>query len=573
MQPTQFPDFDYVFRTLAEWESNYDAESGLVRESLISPGYHTRIPDGARVSSTRTNLYYAVLLLQAGGGERAARAVGILRKILTLQDRDPISRTYGIWPWFVEESLTAMEAPDWNWADFCGAALGHVLVEHAGQVPADLREEIRAALGRAAWSIFRRNVQPDYTNIAIMGAGVCTLAGELLDEARLLEYGRRRLENFLAHTRFHGGFNEYNSPTYTLVALNELERILQLVSDGVVRDCAETLRQSAWGVIAEHFHPSTGQWSGPHSRAYFDYIDADGAAYLTAMTGQSIRKHPRGGDFHEIQFVRPLPCPAQLLGRFQALPQPEIELVNPFIRRKDGTTYVQGTTWLAEQICLGSVNLDSLWTQRRPLIAYWRTERDPAIVLRLRFLKDRRDFASAYLVNDQKRSRVLSAVGMAEDMGDFHLYLDSPKEGYFEAEAMSFRYELTGEGVGANQIGKAAFELAAGDFRAVIHALPGVFAGKPVHWASGVGANVAWVEATCYAGPRRNFSIRECGETALAAGLELLGPGELPAEKSPSIQIAGGRVRVLWGNDGSELAVDLPYSAAPPPVDTSVYRS
>ncbi len=326
-QATEYPDREYVARTLAEWEARFEPARHLVSEVNLSPGYHTQIPDGEVVHSTRTNLHTAVLLLQAGGSERADRAAAIIRQVLAQQDTDPVSRTYGIWPWFFEEPLERMSPPDWNWADFCGAALGHILAEHANQIPADLAATIRLALGHAAWSIFRRNIPSGYTNIAIMGSGVTALAGEILEEPRLLAYGRRRMHAFLDYTRFHGGFNEYNSPTYTLVALNELERVLQLVHDAQMRAEAEEARRIAWQTIADHFHPSTAQWAGPHSRAYDNYLFTDSAQYLAAMTGAAVPLHPRAGDSHEIQLIRPLPCPADLAGRFCSLRAPEAELV------------------------------------------------------------------------------------------------------------------------------------------------------------------------------------------------------------------------------------------------------
>jgi hypothetical protein len=553
--------------TLRQWGDRYDPGIGLVSEILFSPGYHTRIPDGQVVHATRTNLHYAVLLLQAGGAANDARAAEIIARILALQDTNPVSKTYGIWSWYVEEPLARMAPPDWNWADFCGAALGHILVEHASQISAEQVRQVRAGLGHAAWAIFRRNIGPDYTNIAVMGAGVCALAGELLGEWRLLDYGRSRLARFREHTLFHGGFNEYNSPTYTLVALYELERILQLVRDPQVREDAEALRRMTWESIAEHFHPATAQWAGPHSRAYFDRLDAGGAAYLSVMTGAPVPCHPGCGDFAEIQFVRPIPCPQELRGRFLALPQPDSELVRPFIRRRDGSVYVQGTTWLAEEVCLGSANIDSLWTQRRPLLAYWRTADDPAVVLRLRFLKDGRDFASMYVVNTQKRNRVLSAVGAADQMGDFHLYLDAPVGGVFNASDLRLRYELSGAGAAARDLA-GSFELRAGGWRGVVHPAPGRFAGAALRWECGEGDNQAWVDAVGYSGPARSFSLLESSDTLLAAGLELLGAGQAPAAAAPETVVEGGVLRVRW----EDLAVEQPVGLAPPPVDTSIYR-
>jgi hypothetical protein len=285
------------------------------------------------------------------------------------------------------------------------------------------------------------------------------------------------------------------------------------------------------------------------------------------MTGVPVTPHPAGGDFHEIEFVRPLPCPPELCPRFQRLPQAEIELVRPFIRKRDGSVYVQGTTWLAEEICLGTANIDSLWTQRRPLIAYWRTAEDTALVLRLRFLKDGRDFASMYVVNAQKRNRALSAVAVAAQMGDFHLFLDAPAEGIFTATDLRLRYELSGKGARAAAVG-GIFELAAGGWRGRITPLAGRFAGAPLCWESGGAEDRAWVDAVCYQGVSRSFSLKACGDLVLAAGLELLRASEEPKTAVPVLLEAGGRIRVEWEG----LVVELPLGLAPPPVDTSIYR-
>ena len=37
----------------------------------------------------------------------------IIGKVLSLQDTDPSSKTYGIWPWLLEEPLEQMSPPDW----------------------------------------------------------------------------------------------------------------------------------------------------------------------------------------------------------------------------------------------------------------------------------------------------------------------------------------------------------------------------------------------------------------------------------------------------------------------------
>jgi hypothetical protein len=423
-----------------------------------------------------------------------------------------------------------MAPPDWNWADFCGARLAEMLAEHADQLPAALAGDMRAALGHAGWSIFRRNVQPGYTNIAIMGAGVTLAAGELLDEPRLLDYGRRRLAKMVRHTEYHGGFNEYNSPTYTLVALYECERIMQLVRDATARHDAEALRRIAWTTIAEHFHPATGQWAGPHSRCYADRLAGATVEFLAQQTGVPVGGHDvLGGQGRPapLSLVRHLPCPPDLVDRFRRLPEPEVTVTRSFIRREhDATT---GTTWLSEDACLGTVNRDTLWTQRRPLLAYWRTPADPAVVLRLRCIHDGRDFASAEVRNHQEGRRVLSLVSLVTGQGDFHPSLDRPRDGVFEMRELRVRYELSGQGVTAADLGDGRYELAAGDWRAVVHSLPSSFNGQPVAWRLDTGDGAAAVEATVYDGPARPLEPAQ-DELAVAAGLELLGCDEALSE-------------------------------------------
>ena len=183
---------------------------------------------------------------------------------------------------------------------------------------------------------------------------------------------------------------------------------------------------------------------------------------------------------------------------------------------------MRGVTWLSQEACLGSVNHDCFWTQRRPLLGYWRSAEDPAIVLRLRFLKDGQDFASVYLRNLQHGPRILSAVNLLSDRGDFHLSLDRPADGLFTGSDLRLRYELTGAGVSARQISAAVYALAAGSRHAVIHTAAGRFASQDVVWQLGEDEGRVFLDAICYSGPEQRFDLTQIGPVLLAAGLELL---------------------------------------------------
>ena len=539
----------------------YSPEHSMLGLSWKGPDYHTRVPNGAWVHPTRESLDYALRLLRSGEAERAA---AIVSKVLSLQDTDPTSKTYGIWPWLLEEPLAEMDPPDWNWADFCGARLAQLLVEHTGDLPGSLIQNTRTGLGHAAASIFRRNVGPSYTNIAVMGAGVALAAGELLGEPRLADYGRRRLRNIVEHTERHGGFNEYNSPTYTVVTLIECERMLQLIRDSSARADAESLRRLAWQTIAEHYHPGTHQWAGPHSRAYSDRLDAGIASFLSARTGVEVLPHPTSGVRDRLEGTTALPCPDGLVDRFQSPANEESELRSTFIRR-DGDESTLDTTWMSDGACLGSVNRDNLWDQRRVLLGYWRTEEDPAVVLRLRFLHDGRDFSSACVRNSQGGPRILSSVGLLTGMGDAHHQLDVPASGAFDAEDFRVRYELVGKDVRGNALGDGRFELSAGSHRALIHTTPGRFGQHVLAWKMERTEGRIYLDGVCYRGPRRRFDPAELGEVVIVAGLELLTADQPMAVRGPEVREKDdGAFEAIWPVAGG-LEIQAPTRAQPYP--------
>ena len=94
-----------------------------------------------------------------------------------------------------------------------------------------MRPEIRNSLILAARSIQKRNMGPGYTNIAIMGTYVTYITSHLFDIPDMKEYSKKRLKRFYDYTLEKGGFSEYNSPTYTIIALDELLRMRQHITD------------------------------------------------------------------------------------------------------------------------------------------------------------------------------------------------------------------------------------------------------------------------------------------------------------------------------------------------------
>lgn len=515
-----------VLQYLAEMDPCYDAVTCMVGQPLHGPGYHTTLRDGTLVHSTVLALDYAIALLAAGRGERAA---GTVEAVLNLQDTSPANRTYGIWPWFLEESLEEMSPPDWNWADFCGARLLVILHLFEQDLDESLRARIRKALGHAAEAIIHRNVGPGYTNIALMGGTVTAAAGEVLGEERLLTYGRERLQRLVSHTQEHGSFNEYNSPTYTMVALEEAERALHLVRDPLTREAAEWLRAHAWQVIAEHWHPATGQWAGPHSRAYSDRLSHVTLNRLSERLGfalpcNSIDGQPQRRSCHVLPTI---PCPEIWRDRFRMLPPGLGELRRRFVKGSKGD--VCGTTWFDDTACLGSVSSGTFWTQCRPLLGYWVTPDEPAVVFRARFLHDGRDFATAIVSNRQDGGTVFSTVQLQAGLGDFHPSLDKPADGCFPAEDFRLRFELSGQGASVISRGVHTAVLKAGDREIVVELLGGDFSGVPPGFELEEEENRVCSDVVCYHGPRRVFAFPELSQCRIETKITLRkGTGTVP---------------------------------------------
>lgn len=414
-------------------EKNYDATESMLQKSYTySPLQYHSTWKGNKVHDIRDTAQYAVALLDCEDLVMEKRAFDVLRKIVSLQDSRNESTTYGIWPYYLEEPLENMSPPDWNWADFIGTQLLQVVINHYQRLPADLAVKIHMALIHAARSIQRRNVGPGYTNIAIMGTHVTLAVSDIYNTSDLHQYSMKRLQNIVNFTKANGGFEEYNSPTYTIVALQELGRLKMHSVVPEAKQLVDTLYYIAWQEIVDHYHPATGQWAGPHSRAYNNFLlPADFEFLQKALKNQMDERLP-------------LLVPADLQPVFQSNKTVSHAITNTYVkaipgRQPDliGTTYFNGF-WV-----LGSVNWAEMWNQRRPLIAYW-GDKTKTSYFRIRFLHDGFDFSSAQFFSIQKHGRVLIGIVLAIDGGDKHISLDRLKNGTVIASDFRLRFEIGG---------------------------------------------------------------------------------------------------------------------------------
>jgi len=540
-------------------EPAFNAKVGLYQRPGADNGYHTRLTSKDTTHPTCINFDYALALLMTGEKSDRERAIGILRTLLTLQDTVPTHLTYGIWPWYQDEPLEMMNPPDWNWADFCGLRVAQVLRHHTDALPEDLTRDLRAALGHAAYSIFRRNIQTAYTNIAIMGSFVALAAAELLSDARIGEYGRRRLQDVIDALVACDGFAEYNSPNYTIEIVNICERALHLVGKPEHTNPIKELHARVWGLIADFFHPGTAQWGGPQSRSYQTWLEPGQVLFFTRRLGFALPQRPgvksRPGSLLGGPSLYPeLPCPSALTERFRELPEKVVEQEKRFLPPTMPRPPLIGKSWMTPTAALGSANRALMWVQTRSVLGYLKTDEDPALQFRLRFLHDGRDFSSAFNFNDQKGPHVLSVMSLILDGGSFHPTLNRPPDSSFEAKDFRMRFELLGCGVTA--VKTKGFELRGGKYRVAI--LPGVsvFDGKAVTWEITKLEDGWAVNAICHAGEARVFPFKEIGRTLLCAGISVLEGDEAAPEVEPMLDgEKDGEAAITWVRMGEKLQV------------------
>ena len=519
---------DVILEIVRRWEERVDPENGLPSGlSGAAKGYHTNLERGTLAHGTRGAAEYAAALLASPKKEHHETGNIVLARLIDLQDQDPESRTFGIWAWYVNEPLNEMAVPDYNWADFIGATLAVILRDYSDRLSDELREKTKQSLEFACRAIIKRNVGPGYTNISMMGATVTAAAGEILDRPDFLEHGRKRILRNLDHFRETGGFSEYNSPTYTITVIRELERMLYLVTDSECRAATQELFDATMQTIAEHYHVPTAQWAGPHSRAYSDLLSERDRKGLLTRAGLLTNDEDVARDTFFIPLIL---CSESLQRYFRDIPQGSVERSDTFAKGRPGFEE-NGTTWMDKTATLGSVSFHSLWDQSRGLIGYWTVPDAAPAVLRLRFFHDEQDFASSTARHRQIGPRVLSAFGLLKNWGSMHPSFDRPKDGVFTAKSFRIVYQLAAKGATVRQLDDHRFELTAGSIRAVVHVMEnGSFDGRPVVWRTEQIDGRASVVGVCYEGEPRDFAIPTMSDIRMATAVELLQDDEKPSD-------------------------------------------
>lgn len=428
----------YLPLMIAAGDRYYDPAAKLLL--LPMGGYrnvHTEHLDDTPRHAVRESLYYALALLETDVPGVLPRAEALIDGALALQQTaDPEAETYGLWPYFLEDPVPVWRWPDLNWADFNGMTLLLIWHRHRARLTARLTAEIEAAIHRAAICIRRRNVDLNYTNIAIKGTFVALSAAEIAGDAEMLSYALDRLARLRDTVAGAETFAEYNSPTYAAISLAGLHAIRGYAAHPGVPALVEPMLERFWKEIAERFHPETRELAGPHARAYSTTLNE-----APALLGTLIEKASRGAVRYGVapkrdgkaaeEFgalyacVLDVEAPAAAVERLTAAAS-EARQVSERVQTGPDRAPRVLTTWMEPAFCLGTVSFQDGWEQRHNLIAYWKSTEGRIGSLSHRYLRDDRPCCSGYFVSRQRCGGVAAGAFLAA-YADHHVSI--PTEG------------------------------------------------------------------------------------------------------------------------------------------------
>jgi hypothetical protein len=356
-------------------DTNFDPDANLV-------GAHSKKPPNKKQHSTRESAYYAYGLLLTGDPADRARAQAILKRVVTLQDTNPKSPTYGVFNWVAED-----RPQDYNSGAFVGLTLADVvdLDRRKPSLDPDVRSQVENSTRLAVEEVMRRNINAGYTNIALLSTALVAAGEKLWSLPGAGAWAQTKLDTVMALAD-DGEFAEYLSPTYTGVALQGAYMARKFSFSDAFAAKADATIDHLWKQVAASYHPPTYQLGGPYLRAYGDnmldycallkyfiYLGVDGA-YPIPDT-----QFEHDWDMGSLFAIADLPIPARPEFKAPHVPWREWTAVgSPGGNADADNSLVRHLCQYREgNFILGTVAYQDEWKQKRNLVAFWRNDGPP----------------------------------------------------------------------------------------------------------------------------------------------------------------------------------------------------
>jgi len=392
---------------------------------------------------------------------------------------------------------------------------------------------------------------PGYTNIAIMGTYVTYMVSHLFDLPEMKEYSNVRLKRFYDYTLEKDGFSEYNSPTYTVVALDELFRMKSHIIEPVAKQRIDSLYSIGWEIIARHYHKPSGQWAGPHSRSYSTLVKPGFYAILKEGSSGKINL----GIIENRSDVKiKHQIPSHLMHYFLTPEYPRTES-DVFEKEEPKTT---GTCYMTERYAISTANRSSLWNQRRPFLVYWGNVQSPKY-LQIRFMHDNYDFSAATFYGQQKENQVLAVINFISNGGDKHISIDRFEDGKFMAKDLRLRFEFGNvqslDELAIPESVNDPFVISIDQLKFNFQLCSSEFDGAKGYWEKGSDGKTSWIDFVFYSGTEKEIDLIKMNRAVSAFIFELKSTEEKKEFKKADVSENEGILKIEW--NGLKLETPL----------------
>ena len=215
--------------------------------------------------------YYALALDYPDPVTAVAKAQSYINLMLTKQDTNPASSTYGQLYW----SYTDTNVIDRNSLEFTFKPLGPLMKRYAGKLGADYVNSIRPMITNCLAASRRRIVNTNYSNIYTMRICNWLTLGEALSDTNSYNAGLNALDSWITEVSKET-IHEYDSATYSIVTYNNLIIAANNVTNTVAADKLRALANYLANDLAANFFKGQLRLGGSHSRDY-DFMYGKGA--------------------------------------------------------------------------------------------------------------------------------------------------------------------------------------------------------------------------------------------------------------------------------------------------------
>ena len=556
----------------------YDEDFGMLAVQIknLDTGYHSR--QTGLIHPNCYNGIFAQAVLCTGYEPEYEHALGIVERLCDTQDTRENGPFFGLWSNNQDEPLDQMIVPDFNRADFINRFLQHIICESKCPIPEALRQKILKAIRNAAVCTMRRNVGLDYSNIIAMTCLTLVRAGEILEDAQIMAFAKRKMRLAVEYLRFNGAWSEYNSSGYVLTIMDAVSSMLQTFQDPECLEMAKEMSWYAWRQLAQHYNMTLGQLTPPQARSYIDVENGDLAWQIWRGTkgkygwpvhvDMDLPFNIQTSEEHMIgMLLTPLDCPEDLYPLFE---ETERFIADTYykkntIRDKDedftiirewDSPDLTAYSYQTPKFSMGAFSLCDTWVQRRNCMVVWDKEKPK--VFRIRSIEGNYDFCGGVTYAQQKDNQILGQVGLVTDRGTFHFILDKVKNGIYNTDALYFQFTLGGacEDLTIRQDGKDFF-VEDGELTIKLHIEKWLYDGKdaPVY----VSADGKSVILEGYKGEKTMLDTNILGETCGVFTMTVEDPTHKAVEAPLSWELADGKLSSRWG----ELAVESPAKPVP----------